>query len=123
MKEKRVNKPEFDEIILGVQNEGNGTPEKTLVLSLIFKIYDFMEEHSSKDEEYAFGDIIRICANNIPFTEESQKALCKRAAGKYFGSHGGRKSAKVRKKEIPPNKKKSKKNFIKGKGGQLEFIM
>jgi len=125
MRRHTVSKRELDEVVSEVANECKKTPEKTLVLLLIFKIYEFLDSEKLKnnDTEFEFSDILRICANEIPFLEESQKALCKKAAGKYFGRHGGRKSARVRKKEIAKKAKKRKKTFREGKGGQLEFLI
>ncbi len=122
---QNVSKRELDEVISEVQKECGEKPEKTLVLLLIFNIYKSLkQEKNSKDKkEFSFTDILRMCANNIPFSTNHQRSLCKKAVGKYFGRHGGRKSAKVRKKEIPKKAKKEEKIYKEGKGGQLEFLI
>jgi hypothetical protein len=125
MRQQTVSKRELDKVISEVKKECGEAPEKTLVLLLIFKIYKFLNKEKNKDvnEEYEFSDILRMCANNIPFAQRYQRSLCKKAAGKYFGKHGGRKSARVRKKEIPKKAKKDEKTYREGEGGQLEFLI
>jgi len=123
MIQRHINKRELDKAISEVEAEYGERPDKTLVLSLIFKIYDFLEKQKPDKEEYAFKNIFDICANDIPFTDPHQKSLVKKAAAKIFGSHGGRKSARVRKKEIPKKPKKKEKTYTVNKNGQLEFII
>ena len=106
-----------------MEKEYNAAPDKTLVLSLIFKIYDLLEKQRSDKEEHTFKNALNICADDIPFTDRHQKSLVKKAAAKFFGSHGGKKSGRVRKKEIPKKPKKKKKEYTINKNGQLEFIM
>ncbi|MCW9054789.1 MAG: hypothetical protein OQJ98_02295 [Candidatus Pacebacteria bacterium] len=100
-----------------VEKETGLTLSHELLYSLVRKV----EENKT---QMSFPEALRFALNTLNIHEEETRSVYKKAVGKLFGSHGGRKAARNRRSGPPPQKRPRPTvvgTIVEEKGGQFSF--
>lgn len=87
-------------------------------------LYSLVSKVEEKKTGMQFKEALRFSLNELHINDPEKRTLYKKAVGRLFGSHGGKKTARKRKSGLPPKKRQIPTvvgTITEEKGGQFSF--